>query len=97
MADKLDLQRDHVRLIRTTLLHLAPGGVLIFSNNFRRFRLDAAGLADLDVQDVSAATVPHDFARNPRIHRCFEIRVSSDAARSPRPLLSLRREPAGEQ
>jgi hypothetical protein len=27
------------------------------------------------VQDVSAATIPKDFERNPRIHRCFEIRA----------------------
>jgi 23S rRNA (guanine2069-N7)-methyltransferase / 23S rRNA (guanine2445-N2)-methyltransferase len=97
MEDNLDLQRDHVRLIRTTLLHLAPGGLLIFSNNFRRFRLDAAALADLDVQDVSAATVPHDFARNSRIHQCFEIRVTPGAEKAPRPLLSLRRKSAAEQ
>jgi hypothetical protein len=23
---------------------------------------------------VSAATLPEDFARNPRIHRCYELR-----------------------
>jgi hypothetical protein len=27
------------------------------------------------VQDISAQTLPFDFARNPRIHRCFEIRA----------------------
>jgi 23S rRNA (guanine2445-N2)-methyltransferase / 23S rRNA (guanine2069-N7)-methyltransferase len=97
MQGEFDMQRDHVELIRTTLLHLAPGGLLIFSNNFRRFKLDAAALADLDVQDVSAATIPHDFARNPRIHQCFEIRVPRGAEKSPRPLLSLGRKPAADQ
>jgi 23S rRNA (guanine2445-N2)-methyltransferase / 23S rRNA (guanine2069-N7)-methyltransferase len=97
MTGELDLQRDHVRLIRTTLLRLAPGGLLIFSNNFRKFRLDAAGLADLDVHDVTATTIPHDFARNPRIHQCFEIRVPRGAEKSPRPLLSLGRKPAADQ
>ena len=89
MAKELDVQRDHVELIRATLLKLAPGGLLIFSTNFRKFRLDAAGLADLTVADVTPATIPKDFARNPRIHRCFEIRVPQGAAKAPRPVLSL--------
>ena len=90
MANELDLQRDHVALIKATLRKLAPGGLLIFSNNFRKFRLDAAGLAGLDVVDVTPATIPKDFARSPRIHQCFEIRVRHDAVKAPRPKLSLR-------
>jgi 23S rRNA (guanine2445-N2)-methyltransferase / 23S rRNA (guanine2069-N7)-methyltransferase len=90
MSGELDLQRDHVQLIRNALLRLAPEGLLIFSNNFRKFRLDAASLADFDVQDVTAATIPKDFARNPRIHQCFEIRVPRGAARQPKATLALR-------
>ena len=90
MAKELDLQRDHVELIRSTLLRLNPGGLLVFSNNFRKFRLDEQGLADLEVVDVTPATIPRDFARNPRIHQCFEIRVPQGAARAPRPVLSLK-------
>jgi len=91
MAKQLDVQRDHVELIRSTLLKLAPGGLLIFSTNFRQFKLDAAGLAGLDVNDVTAATIPRDFARSPRIHQCFEIRVPSGATKTPRPVLSVKR------
>jgi 23S rRNA (guanine2445-N2)-methyltransferase / 23S rRNA (guanine2069-N7)-methyltransferase len=97
MQSELDLQRDHVKLIRTTLLRLAPGGLLIFSNNFRKFRLDKDALADLEVEDVTAATIPHDFARDRKIHHCYEIRVPAGAARPSKPLLSLRRKPAAEQ
>jgi 23S rRNA (guanine2445-N2)-methyltransferase / 23S rRNA (guanine2069-N7)-methyltransferase len=101
MAQELDLQRDHVALIRATLLRLAPNGLLVFSNNFRKFKLDTAGLSDLDVVDVTQATIPKDFARNPRIHQCFEIRVPPGASKAPRPLLSLQRvskpQPRGER
>ena len=90
MAKELDLQRDHVELIRSTLLRLERGGLLVFSNNFRKFRLDEQGLADLEVVDVTQATIPNDFARSPRIHQCFEIRVPQGAARTPRPVLSLK-------
>ncbi len=91
MAQQLDLQRDHVALIRSTLLHLQPGGLLVFSNNFRKFKLDVQGLADFDVVDVTPQTIPKDFARNPRIHQCFEIRVPQGTpdAKEPRPVLTL--------
>jgi 23S rRNA (guanine2445-N2)-methyltransferase / 23S rRNA (guanine2069-N7)-methyltransferase len=74
MTEQLDLQHDHVRLIRATLRRLAPGGLLLFSTNFRKFKLDRDALADLAVEDVSAATIPKDFARDAKIHRCYEIR-----------------------
>lgn len=97
MTGEFDLQRDHVKLIRDTLLRLAPEGLLIFSNNFRKFRLDEAGLADLEVKDVTAATIPRDFARNPRIHQCFEIRAVRGAVRPPKATLSLRKPAPADQ
>jgi 23S rRNA (guanine2445-N2)-methyltransferase / 23S rRNA (guanine2069-N7)-methyltransferase len=75
MATELDLQRDHVQLIRSAMRWLAPGGLLVFSNNFRRFRLDRGALGDLAIADVTAATIPRDFARDPKVHHCFEIRA----------------------
>ncbi|HET7132254.1 MAG TPA: hypothetical protein VFJ95_08395, partial [Gammaproteobacteria bacterium] len=75
MARELDLQRDHVHLIRKGMARLAPGGLLVFSCNFRKFRLDREALADLIVDDVSAATIPKDFARDAKVHRCYEIRA----------------------
>ena len=74
MEGVLDVQRDHVGMIRRTLRVLRPGGRLVFSTNYTRFQLDAEALADLCVEDISAATIPKDFERNPRIHRCFVIR-----------------------
>jgi 23S rRNA (guanine2445-N2)-methyltransferase / 23S rRNA (guanine2069-N7)-methyltransferase len=73
MEDSFDIQRDHVELIQKTAALLEPGGVLIFSNNFRRFKLDQEGLAGLTVEDISAQTIPRDFERNPKIHRCWRI------------------------
>ena len=73
-ADDFDVQRDHVRLLRAAVARLARGGVLYFSNNFRRFRLDEAAIAAFaQVEDISASTIPPDFARNPRIHRAWRI------------------------
>ena len=77
MQGVLDIERDHVQLIEECMRLLAPAGLLVFSTNSQRFRLDA-GLAErFTVRDISAATLPEDFARNPRIHRCYEISASA--------------------
>lgn len=75
-AEDFDVQRDHVRLLRLAAEHLAPGGLILFSNNYRRFRIDADALAELELRDISASTVPFDFARDPKIHHAWEIRTT---------------------
>jgi 23S rRNA (guanine2445-N2)-methyltransferase / 23S rRNA (guanine2069-N7)-methyltransferase len=74
MDGVLDVQRDHVGMIRRSLKLLRPGGRLVFSTNYTRFKLDGDALADLSIEDISAQTIPHDFERNARIHRCFVVR-----------------------
>ena len=78
METTLDLQRDHVNLIRDAAGLLAPEGVLIFSNNLRRFRMDRESLSDLELEEISRATLPNDFQRNPRIHNVWRIGWKSD-------------------
>jgi 23S rRNA (guanine2445-N2)-methyltransferase / 23S rRNA (guanine2069-N7)-methyltransferase len=73
MDGTLDIQRDHVDLLRATSKLLAPEGILIFSNNLRRFKMDAESLPELEIQDIGAQTLPKDFSRNPRIHNCWKI------------------------
>jgi 23S rRNA (guanine2445-N2)-methyltransferase / 23S rRNA (guanine2069-N7)-methyltransferase len=73
MEETLDLQRDHGELIQEAARLLAPEGVLIFSTNNRRFKLDRGALEGLDVEDLSRRTLPEDFARNPRIHQCWRL------------------------
>ncbi|MGY0504473.1 bifunctional 23S rRNA (guanine(2069)-N(7))-methyltransferase RlmK/23S rRNA (guanine(2445)-N(2))-methyltransferase RlmL [Luteimonas sp. e5] len=73
-AGDFDVQQDHVRLLRAAMARLAPGGVLYFSNNFRRFRLDQSTLVEFaEVEDISRSTIPPDFERNPRIHRAWRL------------------------
>ena len=56
------------------MARLAPDGVLYFSNNFRRFKLDEDAVAEFArCEDISAQTIPPDFERNPRIHRCWRL------------------------
>ncbi len=75
MDGVFDVQRDHVALIKSAAGLLEPDGVLMFSCNLRSFKLDQEALQGLDIEDISRATLPQDFARNPKIHRCWQIRV----------------------
>ncbi|MBS9405223.1 bifunctional 23S rRNA (guanine(2069)-N(7))-methyltransferase RlmK/23S rRNA (guanine(2445)-N(2))-methyltransferase RlmL [Halomonas sp. TRM85114] len=74
MADTLDVQRDHGRLVHLAMARLAPGGTLVFSNNQRRFQLDPELTGHYDVEDISAKTFDPDFQRRPGLHHCFLIR-----------------------
>ncbi len=75
MEGVLDIERDHGALIDACVRLLAPGGLIVFSTNAQKFKLDSAVSQRHAVKDISAATLPKDFARNPRIHRCYEIRA----------------------
>ncbi len=70
-----DVQRDHAELIGLAVSRLAKGGVLIFSTNLRRFSLDESRLAGLAVRDISGESIPRDFSRNQKIHRCYRIQA----------------------
>jgi 23S rRNA G2069 N7-methylase RlmK/C1962 C5-methylase RlmI len=72
MRGELDVQRDHVSLVNAALRRLAPGGVLWFSTNYRRFKLESDSLEASSVADESAVTLPPDF-RDARTRFCWRI------------------------
>jgi 23S rRNA (guanine2445-N2)-methyltransferase / 23S rRNA (guanine2069-N7)-methyltransferase len=86
-ADDFDVQRDHLRLLELCRDRLAPAGTIVFSNNFRRFKLDRGGLTllGLEARDTTRASIPFDFARDPRIHQCFELRRATPGDTKPTP------------
>ncbi|MBP8171006.1 MAG: bifunctional 23S rRNA (guanine(2069)-N(7))-methyltransferase RlmK/23S rRNA (guanine(2445)-N(2))-methyltransferase RlmL, partial [Pseudomonas sp.] len=73
MEGVFDIQRDHVQLLDLAMTRLAPGGVLYFSNNFRKFILDEGLAARYAVEEISDKTLDPDFARNPKIHRAWRL------------------------
>ncbi|USR41276.1 bifunctional 23S rRNA (guanine(2069)-N(7))-methyltransferase RlmK/23S rRNA (guanine(2445)-N(2))-methyltransferase RlmL [Ectopseudomonas hydrolytica] len=73
MEGVFDVQRDHVQLLDLAMARLARGGVLYFSNNFRKFQLDESLVARYQVEEISAQTLDPDFARNPKIHRAWRL------------------------
>jgi 23S rRNA (guanine2445-N2)-methyltransferase / 23S rRNA (guanine2069-N7)-methyltransferase len=71
--DSFDIQKDYPGLVSRTAGLLTDGGKIIFSNNFRKFKMDPGLFPELQIEDVSKRTIPPDFQRNPRIHQCWII------------------------
>ncbi|MBU3917800.1 bifunctional 23S rRNA (guanine(2069)-N(7))-methyltransferase RlmK/23S rRNA (guanine(2445)-N(2))-methyltransferase RlmL [bacterium] len=73
MKDVFDIQRDHVRLIELAVGLLEKKGQLVFSNNFRKFKMDSDSLKGVIIENITKKTIPRDFDRNPKIHNCWMI------------------------
>ncbi len=73
MEQFFDIQIEHVKLIQHAASLLSNEGVLYFSTNFRRFQFDRNALKNLTIEDISAATIPDDFSRSPKVHYCWKI------------------------
>jgi len=76
MEDDFDVQRDHVALLMLAAPLLAPDGVIVFSNNFTRFKLEREALAAFTIEGITTNTLPWDFRRSPRIHQCFVLTLT---------------------
>lgn len=74
MQGFFDVQQSQVELLDLAMKRLEPGGLLIFSNNFNRFELEAELMERYDVEDITRESLPPDFTRGKPIHRCWEFR-----------------------
>jgi len=70
-----DVQRDHVNLLKQVVEQMSSGGLIFFSSNSRRFKLDETAIGGVTIREISRQTVPEDF-RNQRIHRCWRMVVN---------------------
>jgi 23S rRNA (guanine2445-N2)-methyltransferase / 23S rRNA (guanine2069-N7)-methyltransferase len=95
--DVFDIQRDHPELIMAAMRHLEKGGMLIFSNNYKDFSLSPVLTGRYDVQEITASTVPEDFAGSKRIHRCWTVKLREkkhqEAPQKPPRTTAVRRKP----
>lgn len=73
MDGVFDIQKNHVFLIQMAMALLSEQGELLFSTNFKRFKLDEDQLSEFNIRNISKETIAEDFARNPRIHYCWSI------------------------
>ena len=68
-----DVQRDHVELLIGISRLLTREGKAIFSCNLQTFKpeLEKLAVAGVVLQDITEQTIPEDFSRNKRIHKCY--------------------------
>ncbi len=66
-----DVQRDHAQLLGRVAERLRPGGIILFSTNARRFKLDAS-LPGLSAEEITRQTLSPDFERRP-LHRAWRM------------------------
>ncbi len=70
----LDIERDHVELIRLSMQRLTKYGVCLFVTNKHKFKLDSEALSEFAIVNVTEHTLPEDFKRYGQMHQAFEIR-----------------------
>ena len=73
MQDDWDVQKNHESMIDDCMSILKDQGTLVFSNNFRRFKLAESLKSRYRVEDRSKWSIPRDFSRNPKIHQCWFV------------------------
>ncbi len=72
MTEHFDIQADHTALIELCVKRLKQGGVLFFSNNFKKFKMQVEATDELAVKEITKQTLTPDFQRNP-LHRLWMI------------------------
>jgi 23S rRNA (guanine2445-N2)-methyltransferase / 23S rRNA (guanine2069-N7)-methyltransferase len=74
-SEDFDVQRDHVKLLEACNQRLTRDGVIVFSNNFRRFKLDQTALEQsFEIENWTVPSIPFDFTRRGDIHGCWLLR-----------------------
>jgi 23S rRNA (cytosine1962-C5)-methyltransferase len=76
MEEDLDIERDHMLLVRDCMHLLSPGGTLYFSTNKKKFELHSIIPTTYQVKEISQWTIPQDF-HHTEIHRAWQIQAKS--------------------
>ena len=81
LKDVFDINRDWPEIVNAALKALNPSGVLYFSTNSAKLKMNEALVSGV-VTDITDLTIPEDF-RNKRIHRCWKIQNEENAVSKP--------------
>jgi 23S rRNA (guanine2069-N7)-methyltransferase / 23S rRNA (guanine2445-N2)-methyltransferase len=74
----LDIQRDHVQLINDSMKLLSRNGLLIFSSNMRKFKLEDPELENYSIENKTHWSIDQDFQRSKNIHQCWFIKHTNN-------------------
>ncbi|MCF6288025.1 MAG: bifunctional 23S rRNA (guanine(2069)-N(7))-methyltransferase RlmK/23S rRNA (guanine(2445)-N(2))-methyltransferase RlmL [Proteobacteria bacterium] len=68
-----DIQRDHKQLLLSCKRLLNAGGEILFSNNYRKFILDADLSDYFTIQDLTKQSISPDFVKSKIKRVCFKL------------------------
>lgn len=69
-----DVQNDHLHMIEKCIKILSFDGMVIFSNNYKKFKMNEKLTRKYHVEDVTYKTTDEDFKRNKSGHQCWLIK-----------------------
>jgi 23S rRNA (guanine2445-N2)-methyltransferase / 23S rRNA (guanine2069-N7)-methyltransferase len=76
MEKHFDIQQEHEAMLKSALVLLKSGGKMIFSNNFKRFKMAFDGNEQgVKVKEMTRETTSRDFSKKP-LHRSWLIEKS---------------------
>lgn len=72
MSRTFDVQQDHGLLLSCVLERIPAGGVIYFSNNFKKFKLSPDSFGCTDIVDLTEITAPPDYGGK-FAHHCYRM------------------------
>lgn len=66
------VQKDHAKMIEAAMKLLNNGGVLFFSNNFRKFSLDIELKEKYNIKNITESSFDPDY-KGSKIHHCYQV------------------------
>lgn len=73
-AKTFSVENDYIEIIQKAGEVLAPKGKILFSNNFRKFKLDFEALKQFQITEISQSTIDPDFQQNKKIHQAWILK-----------------------
>ena len=70
-----DVQRDHKQMLLACKRVLSPQGEIIFSNNYRKFVLDADLSDYFSIKDLTKQSVSPDFIKSKIKRVCYQLKL----------------------
>ena len=73
LESDFSVEKDYLQLLLLAAKLLAPKGEILFSNNYKKFKLDFAALDAFKVKEITRTTIDLDFKSNKKIHQAWKI------------------------
>lgn len=78
LESDFSIEKDYLNLLLKASKFLNRGGQILFSNNYRKFKLDFAALDAFVVKEITRQTIDKDFQSNKKIHQAWILSLKED-------------------